>query len=347
LAHLPDDLPRPILTQSVHDWTGLLREAERHGVLGVLAAPLQALEALPPPARGRLEQRRDLERVWHAHLRESLVDVFTELHVGGVPFAALKGPVLAERLYDDASLRRSTDLDLLVTPRDVPAALKILERLGYTPESGTSARYHQEFHHHWCLTHVRRPPLELHFRVYVGFGVQLNADDFLARALPYQTHSGPPCYILSPEDEFLYLCLHAAGHDFARLAWLYDLKLFLRRHPRLHWATVRTRAANAGVATALAFTGRILEERLQASCPELLAAGGRNGRLATARRLLGVRERLAESSRGGKLAALVLQAALCDRPSSGVWLLRHHLTRSARRLLQRRWPRWFPAEWSA
>lgn len=342
LARWPDDPQACVaVAGSVGDWGGLLGQAERHGVLGVLAAPLQAHASLPTEARRSLEQRRDLERLWHAHLQETVAETLPALHEGGVRTVALKGPVLAERLYDDATVRRSTDLDLLIVPADFAAALAVLERLGYVSESGVSAQYHQEFHHHWCLTHPRRPPLELHFRLYVGFGARLSADEFLARALPYRTQAGLSCYVLNPEDEFLYLCLHAAGHDFLRLAWLYDLKLFLRRHPQLAWATVRARAAESGVATALAFTLRLLHERLEVACPRLPA------RLGTPRRLLALRERLAESSRAGKLASLAFQASLCDRPASARWLLRHHLTRSLRRLVQRRWPRWLPAEWGA
>src|SRR5262245_29729138 len=217
LACLPND-PQEFSRRltAVHDWSRLLRHAERHGVLGVLHAPLLAGDRVPAEIREQLAQRRALEQLWENHLRETLEPVVAALHDNGVQTVVLKGPVLGERLYDDSSLRRSTDLDLLVAPRDFDAALTVLARFEYQVETGASARYHQRFHHHWCLAHPRRPPIELHFRAYVGFGAHIAAAGFMERARPYRTQRGSPCFILCPEDECLYLCLHAAGHDFAR-----------------------------------------------------------------------------------------------------------------------------------
>jgi hypothetical protein len=190
--------------------------------------------------------------------------------------------------------------------------------------------------------------VELHFRVYVGFGVQIPAEEYLARASLYRTQQGSQCYVLSPEDEFVYLVLHAAGHDFARLGWLYDLKVFLRRYSELRWDQVRAQTARLGTRVAFAFAAAILEKRLEITNPGLLgcAAGLRN-RVVLAQRLLTMTESLPQGSEREKLASLLLQACLCDRPSAGLWYLQHHLLRVARRRVQRHWPRLVPLDWSA
>jgi hypothetical protein len=333
----------------VADWEALLRQAERHGVLGVLHEPLRSVSA-GAALRPWLEQRQVLARVWGEHLLEALAAALEALAAAGVKTAALKGPVLSERLYGDAALRRSTDLDFLVAPADLENALAALGALGYQAEQGASARYHRQYHHHLCLVHPRWPAVELHFRVYVGYGAALAAEEFLARSLTVAAlHGrGPGCRVLGPADEVLYLCLHAAGHDFERLAWLYDLKAYLRRHPDLDWPTVFDRARAAGVAGAVAFTLLTLRQRLGAHTPAGDVLAARHGRRAhAAGRLLALVEALPRPSAPAKLASLLLQAVLCDRPARGLWLLRHHLARVVRRRACRALPGLLPDDWSA
>ncbi len=286
--------------------------------------------------------------MWDSHLRDTLEPVLAALDAEGLRTIALKGPVLAERLHADPTVRRSSDLDLLVLPADLEGAVQSLEGFDYRTDTGVSARYHKRYHHHCVLSHPRRPPVELHFRLYVGFGVNVEAQGFVERARLYQTRRGSRCYVLSPEDEFLYLCLHAAGHDFARLAWLYDLKRLLETTPTLNWQVLDARAASLGVRTAVSFSGAILRERLEVGEPALSRIGTRErSRHTLAHQLLGYWETLPESSGRAKLCSLLLQASLCDRVTGGAWLMQHHLARVARRRLQRWLPRLVPAHWGA
>ncbi len=334
------------MAAGILDWSELVRHAERHGVLSFLHAPLSVLPTLPAGLRDYLRQRRELEQLWEARLGETLAEILAAFAAVPVHAVTLKGPVLGERLYGDASLRRSTDLDLLVAPADLEGALSILQGFDYQTEGAASIRYHRRFHHHWSLTHARRPPVELHFRVYTGYGVQIPAEPYLARARLYQTQHGARCYTLAPEDEFLYLALHAAGHNFARLSWLYDLKLYLRRYPALDWEVMQAQTSALGLRTAFAFAAVILRERLEVAVPALTTSPATRSRLRLARRWLQQLEALSPGSARAKWASLVLQTGLCDRTVTGVWLLGHHLQRVVRRRLHRRWPQLVPADWA-
>src|SRR5262249_61546006 len=106
--------------------------------------------------------------------------------------AALKGPILAERLYPEAAVRRCTDLDLLVAERDIERAAAALEPLGYALEDGLAALYARRHHHHLHLMGRCPQVIELHFRDYVGFGVTLPAEGLLAPPPPYRTARDPP-----------------------------------------------------------------------------------------------------------------------------------------------------------
>src|SRR5204862_1630752 len=104
---------------------------------GVLHAALLAEAGRVPPAvRADLERRRALGQVWDAHLLAALDEALAAFAAAGLAPLALKGPVLSERLYGDAALRRATDLDLLVRPDDLETALGVLRSLGYLTQPG-------------------------------------------------------------------------------------------------------------------------------------------------------------------------------------------------------------------
>jgi hypothetical protein len=337
------------LCKDVADWSALVENAGREGVLGILRREILLTKIpVPEPARRLLERLEAVERLWQANVTRALDQALWALDSRGVQTVALKGPVLAERLYPEPGMRRSTDLDLLVAEADIERAAAALEPLGYELEDGLAARYARRHHHHLHLAGRCPPVIELHFRAYVGFGVTLQAEALLGRARGYRTARGAPCWILEPEDELLYLAVHAAGHCFDRLLWLYDLKLFMTQHPGLDEDIVSTRARALGVMAALALSSSVLRRRLGIPMPG--TAGGpvpaRLGRRMVARFVDG---RVAPPACGAlvTLRQLLVMAVLCDRHVSTVRFVSHHVARIARRRFQRWLPALLPAEWAA
>ncbi len=152
----------------------------------------------------------------------------------------------------------------------------------------------------------------------------------------------------SAEDELIYLTAHAAGHSFIRLVWLYDVKLLVRRHAELDWERVADRAAALGVRTPVAYTLRLLSDWLGVALdglPASLRPRGWRPRLAD--RLLAAVSTPQPPSIRDNLGGLIFTSLLCDRPSSGAWLIQHHLLRTMRRRLKRLAPAYLPARWSA
>lgn len=85
----------------------------------------------------------------------------------GIRSTALKGPLLGEAIYGDPGRRLSGDIDLLVAPEQMQAAVGVVRGLGY----GAPADYVQESGLpllHFVLVHERGelPPVELHWRVH-------------------------------------------------------------------------------------------------------------------------------------------------------------------------------------
>lgn len=82
--------------------------------------------------------------------------------------------------------------------------------------------------------------------------------------------------VLQPEDELIYLAVHAARHRLERLGSLYDLRLFLERHP-LDWTRIGSRARSFGVAHAVALALWAAERRIGVALPEDFRKAGLPG----------------------------------------------------------------------
>jgi hypothetical protein len=349
LAVIPED-PRQFrgLCAEITDWSTLLECAGRHGVEHVLYHQLAAASCdLPPATRAHAERQGVFERLGQSRLLEALDQALAALDGAGVRAVALKGPVLGERLYPDPSTRLSTDLDFLVSPEILDRAVRALQAVGYQTQAPPLHRYNRAHHHHVCLERPGWPMVELHFRAYAGFGTVVPADPVLARASHYRTQRGSIAWVLSPEDEFLQLSLHAAGHRFARLSWLYELKLLPRSRPGLDWDLVAARARALEIVTPVSFACEMLRRRLSAPIPrhpDLASPRGLRARAAQA--LLPAAATGAARREWDTLTMTAYRALLCDRPAASRRLVCHALLRIARRRAQRAFPGLLPEDWS-
>ncbi len=183
----------------------------------------------------------------HEHTR-----LLAELSSAGVCAAPLKGTLLAELAYGDlASRSAGLDLDLYVSPRDLPAAMERLEALGYRLPNPSAvpaallARTGDEFTSECQLVTDRDGMpvlLELHWRILPLSDAELRA------ALAAQT---PPQ--LPPELNLLYLCLKAATQRWGSLKLLADLAHWLERQPP-DWESALTLVRRFGLRRIICLT---------------------------------------------------------------------------------------------
>jgi hypothetical protein len=93
--------------------------------------------------------------------------VMAVLADAGISSTPLKGPLLGEAIYGDPGRRPSNDIDLLVAPEQLHAAVEVVRSLGYEgPEDHVERRGLPLLH--FALVHERGelPPVELHWRVH-------------------------------------------------------------------------------------------------------------------------------------------------------------------------------------
>ena len=148
---------------------------------------------------------------WSSQLKEVL-RAFDQARVRALP---LKGPLLAERLYGNVALRSIRDLDILVSKVDLPRAETVLAANDFIP--GPRDDYHRPWYR-------RNMTLELHHDVENPLTFDFHTETALRRAMP-AIFQGLPCWNLAPQDELLFLCLHAARHRYESLSLVVDLQI--------------------------------------------------------------------------------------------------------------------------
>lgn len=304
--------------------------AARHGLSAFVADELSR-EGQPLPAQLSADARAQLSRgLKTKSLTLAVVDALEG--VGVVP-VLLKGYALALRLYPEHPLGRpSTDVDVLVEPRELERCAAALATLGLHRHDDLSLDHPFEEHHHLAFVGTRGL-VEVHFRLFTGFGGGVFDDAGLrSRARDFSLH-GRPVQVLADEDEFLYLATHAANHAFLRLSWLLDLQRFLAARPGLDFALMAARAHRAGfhtaVTTSLVLLTRVLGVTLPA--PALRHFPPRALR-APADAVLFSKDRLASAQLSEHwLAAFLLRLWLVDSPAHAA----RHLLEGARRSLRR------------
>jgi Uncharacterised nucleotidyltransferase len=93
--------------------------------------------------------------------------IMTMLADAGISSTPLKGPMLGEAIYGDPGRRLSSDIDLLVAPESLSAAVEVVRELGYAPPTDHVQADGMPLLH-FVLEHERGelPPVELHWRVH-------------------------------------------------------------------------------------------------------------------------------------------------------------------------------------
>jgi len=304
--------------------------AARHGVSALVADALAAArlpvsEALSRDARAQIAQGLKTKR--------RTLQVVDALAAEQVTPVMLKGYALALRLYPEQPLARpSTDVDVMVAAAELPRVARALEGLGLRRHDDAGLADVFEEHHH--LSFLGPPGLvEVHFRLIATLGRGAFDDASLrARARPW-TLDGRAVRLLDAEDEFLYLATHAANHAFLRVSWLVDLQRYLARAGSFDWASMATRAREAGFHTAVATALELVERLLRVPLPEDARQhfGVHALRGAVDRRLFS--PHLVESAAVSdhRLGAFLVRLWLVDSPAHGV----RHLLDGARRLMRR------------
>jgi hypothetical protein len=170
--------------------------------------------AAPGTANGAAEPS-DLLEVLHTALCLQIdkvaADLSQQLDSRGIPSIILKGPSVANWLYEDGPVRVYSDADLLISPEHWLLARRILEELGYVRELGELAHprmgsfdseaWERGDHHidlHCTLWGIEAPPPDVW--------------STLSRTAEPMHIGGRWLPVLAPSARALHLGLHVAQH---------------------------------------------------------------------------------------------------------------------------------------
>jgi hypothetical protein len=204
----------------VADWrrlTGTLRRRRLLTVLGPRILELAAEHAGEGFAR-ELEEALAEGRRSGALLGLITTRAMDALNDAGIRSASLKGPLLGEAIYGELGRRPSSDIDLLVAPEQLHAAVEVIRALGYLAPTD-----HVDAHGlpllHFALAHARGelPPIELHWRVH-WYERRFASECLLA---PAGVHA--PGWRPAPEAELASLLLFYARDGFVDLRLACDV----------------------------------------------------------------------------------------------------------------------------
>jgi hypothetical protein len=182
------------------------------------------------------------QAIRNAQLGTSLGEILVTLSRYGVPTIVLKGAALAELVYGNIALRPTGDLDVLIQPRDLELAERLLRELGYVPYEGWQpAEWYRRHHHHLAPYHSPDGSscVEVHRHIFPSdVSVHVPIGDLWQRARPAAL--GPaPALVLAPADLLLHLCvgLSAVEHFVGGLRRLCDIAAAIKRYEmEMNWA---------------------------------------------------------------------------------------------------------------
>ncbi len=151
------------------DWSRLAEVLRMRRLLATLGPRIVDLagESAGDELRTAVEQSIGTGRKQATFLQLVSSRVTAMLADAGIRCAPLKGPTLAEAVYGDPGRRFSSDIDLLVAPEDLRAAVEVVRTLSY----GAPPDYVGEDglpRLHFALGHERGelPSVELHWRIH-------------------------------------------------------------------------------------------------------------------------------------------------------------------------------------
>lgn len=232
------------LFQHPIDWEHLVNTAQRNRVLPLVYRSLQQVspDQVPGPVMQRIREGYLAIAARSLLLSTELLDVLKLFKDSDILAVPLKGPVLAESLYGDLTLRSFDDLDILVHPCDAFRARNLLLLRGYKSnieltedQFGTylKTEYSMELtlngrviiDFHWDATgrYLSRP-----------FGMQL-FEDRLEKA----TLDGKEVYQPPVEYLLFYQCLHGSKNCWTYLESVCTLAEIIRSRSDIDWRVVQ------------------------------------------------------------------------------------------------------------
>jgi len=262
-----------LLAQEI-DWETVIQSGRVNGFVYLLHSTLKNCHEVVP--QRILEKMRTLARSYGSQILFlsgfllRVLSLFDKEKIIAVPF---KGPVLSNVIYKDVFFRSFSDLDILVDYRDVPKALNLLKREGFSLDLDLSQRQLRSYiRQEQDMVVMSKDPkvcIELHWEIsrrYASRGLDLSY--YRDRLVDVQ-FLDKKVYSLSKEDLLLYLCIHGIKHGWSRLEWSYCVAELVRNH-ELDWVRAMKIAKEIHCRRILLVSLSLVRHLYQIELPDLI-----------------------------------------------------------------------------
>ncbi|GGP14009.1 nucleotidyltransferase domain-containing protein [Oceanobacillus neutriphilus] len=230
------------------NWDAFIDLAIHHRIYPILYPKLKKMgEGIIPSLVlerfSYLYRRNTMKMLFLSSEMQQVSKLFLDNHIY---LLFLKGPVLAQALYGDISLRTSRDLDVLIPIEKLDDAEQLLLAQGYEKEYEINKELNEWKwrHRHVNYYHPQKKiTIEIHWRLNTGPAKEPNFNELWERRTQ-STVPGHEVYMLNGEDLFLYLNIHGAQHGWSRLRWLFDIHQLMDKD--LNWNRIYKRLKRFG-----------------------------------------------------------------------------------------------------
>jgi hypothetical protein len=267
------------LLRSPIKWERLLRLAEHHCVIPAVFNLLQDRPDVPASIQSAVKARFQRNVRNALRFAAKLSEILQKFERSGIEVLPHKGPVLAQFLFGDVTMRQFGDLDLLIRGRDIPRARAALQELGYEPNLQLSARQERAYlrsgYEYVFGCGAGKYLIELQWQILPRFySVSFDMDALFARSAETQ-FEGQRARMLRKEDLMLVTCVHAAKHEWSRLGMLRDIAAIGRLD--LDWNRVEHEARRLGILRILLISLLLARDLLGYQLPDGFRVGDDKG----------------------------------------------------------------------
>ena len=255
------------------DWLKAIDLASGHRLSPILSCQVQqhAAARVPETIRLCLIERFRAQTIRNFELTRELLEVLSVLEKSGVGALAFKGPVLAQQLYGDLSLREFLDLDILVASTHASTVISLLSAKRFEAQFILTrqqfARF-QTMRSQMGLYHPAKNVLvEVHWALLTPGYTFSPAAQIPWESIQTVSIAGRAIKTFSHETQLLFACAHQAKHNWSRLGWLMDLAALIRQAPAMDWQQIQKRAGSFGTARMIRVSLRLIQLLFQVTLP--------------------------------------------------------------------------------
>lgn len=197
-----------------------------------------------------------------------ITGVLRLLNDHGIDALLLKGAALVFLYYKDWPLRPMNDFDLLVAQDQIPKAIDLLRRNGWTPAESPPDESDFQTRHACTLTDASGAEFDLHWRILHESG-RIDVDDSFRQSALRIDFCGVSAAVLSHTDQLFHVLVHGVRWNaIAPLRWVPDAMMILREAgPAIDWHRLLEEARSRRLTAAIKKSLTYLNHQFNAPVP--------------------------------------------------------------------------------